>query len=379
MTLDLAKVRADVKIRGMDIGLFRGVWPLEGWDYRRPVTTTEQSGNDLTYYQVLISLDSTNFNFAHAQSNGEDVRFTDVEGNLLSYWIEEWDAVNEKAKVWVKVPSIPANSRVEIYIYYGNPSASSASDASATFIRIIDELVASWHFDEGSGNITYDSSGNDNDGTIYGATWVDGKFGKALSFDGIDDYVDCGDSESLRLGTSDFTIAVWFKENTGVSSHGSLISKGTYAANGEYAIYVFNGDHIRYCFEGDCEHGDHTGLNDWQWHFMVSVQNGSVNRGYIDCELDAENTDMSVDITTNKHQGIGVRNLGVDGSTNLADAYFNGIIDEVFIFKRALSEEEILDLYNNYGYSTENYPGKVLVRKYTEPEPSVSVGEEETP
>ena len=133
MTLDLAKVRADVSIRGMDIGLFKGVWPLDGWDYRRPVTITEQSGNDLTDYQVLVELNNTNFNFAHAQTNGEDIRFTDKEGDLRDYWIEEWDAVNETAKIWVKVPSIPANGTTELYMYYGNPSASSASDGDATF------------------------------------------------------------------------------------------------------------------------------------------------------------------------------------------------------------------------------------------------------
>jgi len=55
--------------------------------------------------------------------------------------------------------------------------------------RIIDGLVGAWKFDEGSGTIAYDSSGNNNHGTIYGATWVDGKFGKALQFDGVDDYV----------------------------------------------------------------------------------------------------------------------------------------------------------------------------------------------
>jgi hypothetical protein len=44
-------------------------------------------------------------------------------------------------------------------------------------------LVAEWHFDESAGNVVKDSSGNGNDGTIHGATWVDGKFGKALSFD----------------------------------------------------------------------------------------------------------------------------------------------------------------------------------------------------
>ena len=50
-----------------------------------------------------------------------------------------------------------------------------------------DGLVAEWHFDEGSGSVLVDSSGNGNDGVIYGATWVDGKYGTALSFDGVDD------------------------------------------------------------------------------------------------------------------------------------------------------------------------------------------------
>lgn len=54
-------------------------------------------------------------------------------------------------------------------------------------------LVAEWHFDEGSGNIVKDTSGNGNDGVIHGATWVDGKFGKALYFD----------------GNGDFTISAW--------------------------------------------------------------------------------------------------------------------------------------------------------------------------
>ncbi|MDI6806682.1 MAG: hypothetical protein QMD14_02595, partial [Candidatus Aenigmarchaeota archaeon] len=56
---------------------------------------------------------------------------------------------------------------------------------------------------------------------------------------------------------------------------------------------------------------------------------------------------------------------------------FNGPIDEVRIYNRALSAEEISDLYNNYGYTTTNYPGRVLVRKYALPEPTYSIGEEE--
>ena len=55
------------------------------------------------------------------------------------------------------------------------------------------ELVAYYSFDEGEGNVLHDLSGNGNDGTIYGAKWVDGKYGKALEFDGRNNYVDCGD------------------------------------------------------------------------------------------------------------------------------------------------------------------------------------------
>jgi len=46
------------------------------------------------------------------------------------------------------------------------------------------ELVAYWTFDEGSGDIVYDSSGNENNGTIHGAKWDAGKYGQALQFNG---------------------------------------------------------------------------------------------------------------------------------------------------------------------------------------------------
>jgi hypothetical protein len=71
-------------------------------------------------------------------------------------------------------------------------------------------LVAEWHLDEGSGPTAVDTSGNGNDGTIYGASWTDGKRGKGLSFDGTDDYIDCGQGSSLKI-TGAITVEAWVK------------------------------------------------------------------------------------------------------------------------------------------------------------------------
>jgi len=106
--------------------------------YRRKITITEQSGSDLTGYQVRIDLDATNFDFSHFLNEGKDLRFTDASGNLLPYWVEKMDITAQEATIWVKVPSIPANSSVEIFMYYGNSQVGSASRGDNTFYKYSD-------------------------------------------------------------------------------------------------------------------------------------------------------------------------------------------------------------------------------------------------
>jgi len=347
--------------------------------YRRKITITEQSGNDLTYYQVLIELNSTNFDFTHAQTNGEDIRFTDASGNLLDYWIEEWDAVNKTAKVWVKAPSIPANSSVEIFMYYGNPEITSASDASATFIRVIDGLVASWHFDEGSGTTAYDSSGNNYDGTVSGAIWDNGKFNKALNFDGTDDRVDCGDIDALDSVTA-ISITAWvYRHGNGVGDWNGIVNK-RYSSGSPYNVWSLdfysNTHQPEMCISSsagqDCATSpENIPLNEWV--FIVGTFDNSEIKLYVD-GIEKASLSKTGPSLSSEHPVT----IGAIWTTTEWYHFFDGLIDEVNIFNKALTTEEISDLYNNYGYSTENYPGKVLVRKYTEPEPSVSLGVEET-
>ena len=100
---------------------------------RRLIEITEQSGNDLIDYPIFVKLDSSNFDFDKARSDGGDIRFADKEGNFLDYWCEKYDYANKIAWFWVEVPYIPANKSTSIYMYYGSPTLLTASNGEATF------------------------------------------------------------------------------------------------------------------------------------------------------------------------------------------------------------------------------------------------------
>ena len=107
-------------------------WYHPDWHYRRPVMVTNSS-TALTNYQVLVKLDSA-FDFNHAQTDGYDLRVTASDGTtLLPFWVESWNNTGTKAWVWVKVPTLPASGSTILYLYYGNTSATSASDGMNTF------------------------------------------------------------------------------------------------------------------------------------------------------------------------------------------------------------------------------------------------------
>jgi hypothetical protein len=103
---------------------------LSGFNYRRNITINNTANkNTLTDYQVAINLTYS----SNMQPDFSDIRFTDTSDSLLSYWIEN-QSNSQWAYVWVKVPNIPASSYVTIYVYYGNTTpVSSASNGTNTF------------------------------------------------------------------------------------------------------------------------------------------------------------------------------------------------------------------------------------------------------
>jgi len=105
-------------------------WYNTSWSYRIPATITN-TGSALADYQVQVSL-GTSFAWGHTYNNGADVRFTTSDGlTSIPFYIESWTP-STSASIWVRVPSVSAGTTT-IYMYYGNSSATSASNGSATF------------------------------------------------------------------------------------------------------------------------------------------------------------------------------------------------------------------------------------------------------
>jgi Uncharacterized conserved protein len=252
---------------------------LDGWLYYRDITISNSLDQELTDYQVKIVLDTYSLILGgKLRSDCGDIRFTDAGDNLLPYWIEPETCNSQNTVIWVKVPYIPASGQTTIRLWYGNSSAESLSDVSSVFITEIDGVVASWLMDEGSGDKVYDTSGNNNHGTIYGATWVDSPYGKALSFDGVDDYVQT--DNPLELSTP-LTLIAWFYYEI-KSNCNFLLSSATtgYSALGfKLFINTFQTEDRRLIVEsgtgtaGSSIKSEEGAVEPHRWHFGAAVIN----------------------------------------------------------------------------------------------------------
>jgi hypothetical protein len=102
------------------------------WNCSQEILITENAGKTLQGYPVPVGLNSSNFNFSEAKSDGSDIRFSSGD-RTLNYWIEIWDPENKEALIWVRLPSLPANKTGKILMRYGNPVAEVTSSGEKTF------------------------------------------------------------------------------------------------------------------------------------------------------------------------------------------------------------------------------------------------------
>jgi hypothetical protein len=211
---------------------------------------------------------------------------------------------------------------------------------------------AIWLFDEGEGDTAGDISGNDYHAALVNdPTWVGGKFGTALSFDGEDDYVEA--NAPVVVETVDFTMGLWVNPGETqkqwaniLSSHGGdpgppvncegmSIEQNSDSPN---LFYFIGGGAPRQCWLGQAAKTQlETGV--WQ-HFVVVRKDGKLTH-YLNGEVSVEGSaqrDTPYALSTHTFR-IGNWSRGPDDNRG-----FNGMVDDVFLFERALSHDEIMSL-----------------------------------
>lgn len=209
--------------------------------------------------------------------------------------------------------------------------------------------IGAWLFNESKGNIAKDASGNGNDGALKnGPAWVDGKFDKALQFDGVDDYVDIADTDKLSGGDGKkLTIVAWFKTTKIEGTDNTpIITKYLDASQKDWGLTVDTGK-LKFAYETvgagvDFEvnapsMGGVVELDKW-YHGAFALDGRNV-KVYLDGVEVASVTIPSETPNTNVNVAI--------GSVVYRNNYFRGIIDEVGVFNATFSKDDILDIMNN--------------------------------
>ena len=107
------------------------------WHFQSKVVITEQTGSNLSNYQVLLTLNAASMQANYQWSNsGNDLRVLDSNDNThLDYYVQSWNAATKQAEIWVKVPYLPANGSRVVYLYYGNQTVTTTGNASVTLTQ----------------------------------------------------------------------------------------------------------------------------------------------------------------------------------------------------------------------------------------------------
>lgn len=207
-------------------------------------------------------------------------------------------------------------------------------------IRITNRPLSTvYTWSDGTTYTAYDNNGNPYDAPSCGWTWGSGGLYKvyptALSFDGVDDYVDCGNGVSLQLTVG--TMEAWIKTTDAGSSYRGVIVK-------QLAYSLFLVDNILTLFDWTAGVAQSTAVNlaDGIWHHVaVSFQSGVTNGTIIYVDgLPVLTTTMTV---SSQSKSFGIAN----GSMDSFGQYFTGIIDESRVWNVIRSQAQIQANMNN--------------------------------
>jgi Domain of unknown function (DUF2341)/Concanavalin A-like lectin/glucanases superfamily/Fibronectin type III domain/SdrD B-like domain/Calx-beta domain/IPT/TIG domain len=326
----------------------------DGNNYKREITINSSDPSNIANYQIALNIDTASLISQNKmRSDCGDIRFGDGQ-NVLSYWLDT-GCNTTNTKVWVKIPNLASGAN-RIYFSYGNLAFVTASNPDNVFVRRIGGLVSAFTMDGNVATVADDTQ-NTNNMTGANTTVTNGKFGNARGFNGSNSSFTKA-SVSLPTG-SNMSAVAWVKPSgytdslfTGIASWGARPN-----CNATFLMSIQSSGRpsmANWCSDYTPLTGAAATLNTWN-HEAVTMSgravslymNNSVSSGTLPSDPAVQSVNFAI------------------GSTDFTGRLFNGSIDELSIYNRALTPAEISDLYSNYGYSSTALAGETLVTKYS--------------
>lgn len=301
-------------------------WGMPGWSYRKQLQIdSEDVPGDLTDFPVLIDMDDAEL-AQYANDDGSDIIFTlEDSTTVIPHELEYYDSGDLVA--WVNVPSVDSQQNTILYMYYGNPGATSSEAPQDVWDS---GFLAVHHLNELSGD-AIDSTSNGNDGTLLNgvqqgqAGLVDGSY----SFDGTDDRIML---PQVFTDQAAFTLEGWLYAD---DKHGYAISQRDSSSNGAFIQY-FDGDDEYQMYVGGTKVAVHA--DPGQWHYIVGTFDGTTATLYVDASM-ASSALASAPAWPDENTYIADRSY-------LGRAY-QGTLDELRLSAVARDEPYIVASYNN--------------------------------
>lgn len=340
---------------------------LTGWSNRKKITIKNGSVDEtLTDFPLLVKF-ASNADLAGALATGYDLRFTSNDGTtLLSYERESWTGgggTSATANIWVKIPSISATVDTDIYMYYGNSSATDGQSATSVWDA---NYKGVWHMNNNAANTTVsDSTSNANTGTAQqntSALTTTGKNDGALTFNGTSDYIDIPANASLSLGTS-VTVSVWFNRQSSTANQ-TLVSSNKYYAsgyNGNWLFRVTSGSALAFAsYDGQSNEEWKEfafTINNDVWNYATISINGTTATAYLNGVASASGTLNHTKALTD----VSVSGMRIGDDSNWTNQFFQGLLDEPRVSSTARSAGWIKFEYANQS-SADN---ELIIEGYT--------------
>jgi len=212
---------------------------------------------------------------------------------------------------------------------------------------LADGLEGYWTFNN-QNNLGFDNSGNNHQGTVYGATWTSSGIVKGATEYNGQSYIAFND---FTAADSEGTVTAWVKQSLAPGQWGLIYAEGCMGTDKPYIALGFQGGELIYARDIIGMYTNYQGkldveANDGQWHFAAFTCDGSTNRFYFDGQevlLNWQDGHVPPGLWFSSQ----VTDSNSIGWCNRPDhwGYFTGTIDEVRIYDRALSDVEIGNLY----------------------------------